>query len=97
MQATPAFRGPSPTTGCAAARSRAGPPLGGAFWDGGAKTFVHKGINGRWRDTLTPEDCARYERVAVEQLGEACARWLAGASAATEAPRLTNSWPLIHS
>ena len=34
-------------------------------------------INGRWRDTLTPEDCARYERVAVEQLGEACARWLA--------------------
>jgi hypothetical protein len=77
MQATPAFRGPSPTAGCAATRSRAGPPLGGAFWDGGAETFVHKGINGRWRDTLTPEDCARYERVAVEQLGEACARWLA--------------------
>jgi hypothetical protein len=65
-----------PTAGCAATRSRAGPPLGGAFWDGGAETFVHKGINGRWRDTL-PEDCARYERVAVEQLGEACARWLA--------------------
>jgi aryl sulfotransferase len=52
-------------------------PLGGAFWDGGAATFVHKGINGRWRDTLTAEDCARYERTAVERLGEACARWLA--------------------
>ena len=52
-------------------------PLGGAFWDGGATTFVHKGTNGRWRDRLTPEDCARYERVAVEQLGEECARWLA--------------------
>ena len=39
MQATPAFRGPSPTAGCATARSRAGPPLGGAFWDGGAETL----------------------------------------------------------
>lgn len=46
-------------------------PLGGAFWDGGAETFIHKGVNGRWADTLTPEDCAEYE------LGAACARWLA--------------------
>jgi aryl sulfotransferase len=52
-------------------------PLGGAFWDGGAQTFVHKGTNGRWRDTLTAEDCARYEQMAVDQLGEDCARWLA--------------------
>ncbi len=52
-------------------------PLGGIFWDGGAQTFIHKGTNGRWRDTLTAEDCARYERMAIEQLGEACARWLA--------------------
>jgi aryl sulfotransferase len=51
-------------------------PLGGVFWDGGAATFIHKGTNGRWRGTLTPEDCARYEKMAVEQLGEACARWL---------------------
>jgi aryl sulfotransferase len=52
-------------------------PLGGAFWDGGAATFVHKGTNGRWRDTLSPKDCARYEQMAVDQLGEDCARWLA--------------------
>jgi aryl sulfotransferase len=52
-------------------------PLGGKVWEGGAKTFIHKGTNGRWRDTLTAEDCARYERTAVERLGEACARWLA--------------------
>ena len=52
-------------------------PLGGAFWDGGAETFIHKGTDGRWRGTLTPEDCARYERTAEEQLGKACARWLA--------------------
>jgi aryl sulfotransferase len=51
-------------------------PLGGMFWDGGAATFIHKGTNGRWRDTLTAEDCARYERMAAERLGEPRARWL---------------------
>ncbi len=51
-------------------------PLGGAFWDGGAETFVHKGTNGRWRDVLTAEDCRWYETVAQAQLGDACARWL---------------------
>lgn len=52
-------------------------PLGGAFWDGGAATFVHKGTNGRWREALTPEDCRRYEETARRELGEACAHWLA--------------------
>lgn len=52
-------------------------PLGGVFWDGGAETFINKGTNGRWRDTLTAEDVSRYEAMAQEQLGAACARWLA--------------------
>lgn len=52
-------------------------PLGGSVWEGGGKTFINKGTNGRWRDTLTTEDIANYERTAVEQLGEDCARWLA--------------------
>jgi aryl sulfotransferase len=52
-------------------------PLGGAFWDGGAETFVHKGTNGRWRDTLSEEECRWYEETARRELGEACARWLA--------------------
>jgi aryl sulfotransferase len=52
-------------------------PLGGLFWDGGAQTFINKGTNGRWRDVLTAEDVARYERTAREELGEACAAWLA--------------------
>jgi aryl sulfotransferase len=56
-------------------------PLGGAFWDGGAETFVNKGTNGRWRDTLTAEDCAQYERIALEQLGPDCAAWLAAGAA----------------
>lgn len=52
-------------------------PLGGAFWDGGAETFINKGCNGRWKDTLTREDCAAYEARAVKELGAECARWLA--------------------
>lgn len=52
-------------------------PLGGAFWDGGVQTFINKGTNGRWRDVLTAEDIARYERAAHRELGEECALWLA--------------------
>ncbi len=53
-------------------------PLGGIFWEGGAKTFIHKGTNGRWRDTLTPEESKAYEAKALAELGPECARWLAG-------------------
>ena len=51
-------------------------PLGGLFWDGGAQTFINKGVNGRWKDMLSREEVERYERVAEEQLGKDCARWL---------------------
>ena len=51
-------------------------PLGGAVWDGGAATFVHKGRNGRWRDELPLEDSLAYERRAVAELGPDCAAWL---------------------
>lgn len=58
------------------ANATASVPLGGAFWDGGAETFVHKGVNGRWRDTLTPADSAAYEQKAIQELGPDCAEWL---------------------
>ena len=51
-------------------------PLGGAFWDAGAQVFINKGVNGRWRDTLTPSDNAAYELRAKQELGEDCAHWL---------------------
>lgn len=51
-------------------------PLGGAFWDGGAKTFIHKGKNGRWNDDLSSEVSERYEKMAIDRLGIDCARWL---------------------
>ena len=44
-------------------------PLGGAFWDGGAQTFIHKGQNGRWRDVLSAEQNMQYEQRAQSELG----------------------------
>jgi aryl sulfotransferase len=52
-------------------------PLGGAFWDAGAEVFINKGVNGRWKDTLSPDEVARYEARAVKELGPDCAHWLA--------------------
>lgn len=52
-------------------------PMGGAFWDAGAEVFIHKGVNGRWRDLLSTEQVAAYEARAESELGAECARWLA--------------------
>lgn len=52
-------------------------PLGGAIFEGGAQTFINKGVNGRWRDVLTPADIAAYEARAMSELGADCAGWLA--------------------
>jgi aryl sulfotransferase len=58
-------------------------PLGGAFWEGGATTFINKGTNGRWRDVLPAAEIGAYERRAREALGDACAHWLATGEMAT--------------
>jgi aryl sulfotransferase len=52
-------------------------PPGGAFWDCGAQTFIHKGTNGRWGDELTPADGIAYEETALREPGEECTSWLA--------------------
>jgi aryl sulfotransferase len=52
-------------------------PLGGDPWEGGGETFINKGVNGRWRDVLTPEESFAYEQMALEKLGPDCAKWLA--------------------
>lgn len=51
-------------------------PLGGAFWDAGAQVFIHKGVNGRWKDVLSAEESRAYEARAVRELGPECADWL---------------------
>ena len=51
-------------------------PLGGAIFEGGAKTFINKGVNGRWRSVLTAQDNQRYEDMARRELGAECAGWM---------------------
>jgi len=46
------------------------------IFKGGAQAVINKGFNGRWRDALTDEDVATYEKLAVEKLGAQCAKWL---------------------
>ena len=43
---------------------------------------MHKGTNGRWRDVLSAEDSAAYERRAIAELGPEAAAWLAGGASA---------------
>lgn len=45
---------------------------------GGADSFLYKGTNGRWRDVLTAEEVAAYERRAAELLPADAVAWLAG-------------------
>jgi aryl sulfotransferase len=52
-------------------------PLGGVMWKGGTKTFINKGTNGRWKETLTAAESAEYEAKALAELGPECAHWLA--------------------
>jgi aryl sulfotransferase len=52
-------------------------PLEGELWQGGAKTFINKGINKRWEGSLSEEKSQRYELTAKEKLGKECANWLA--------------------
>lgn len=42
-----------------------------------AEVFIHEGVNGRWRDTLTREESAAYEKRAELELCAPVARWLA--------------------
>ena len=63
-------------------------PLGGAFWDGGAQTFIHKGTNGRWRDILSEEEVSRHEHRALEELDNECVHWLATGEMPQDAMKL---------
>ncbi len=45
-------------------------------FDKGSDRFLNKGVNGRWKDVLTPEDLARYDAVVKAKLSPALAAWL---------------------
>jgi aryl sulfotransferase len=52
-------------------------PMGEGIFQGGTKTFINKGTNGRWRDVLSAADVEKYERIVKEKLTPDCAHWLA--------------------
>jgi aryl sulfotransferase len=51
-------------------------PNKGASFKGGVKAFINKGTNGTWKDILSQEESKKYEKMAVDKLGPACAHWL---------------------
>jgi aryl sulfotransferase len=44
---------------------------------GGARAFLYKGTNGRWREALTDGDLALYDSAVIRELTPDCAQWLA--------------------
>jgi len=62
------------------------PNLAFAF-DHGAQRFINKGVNGRWKDMLTPEDLARYDALIERRLPAPLARWLEHGRLETGDPR----------
>jgi len=51
-------------------------PFAEQGWKGGAKTFIFKGTNGRWKDVLSPEELELYTEAAARVLTPGCAAWL---------------------
>jgi aryl sulfotransferase len=79
-----ADRWPGLVERCTFASMRARAAEIGPFEDlfvGGAESFLYKGTNGRWRDVLTADELAAYDRAVAAWLTPDAARWLAGRDA----------------
>jgi aryl sulfotransferase len=77
--AVPAAKWPAVVERCTFASMQArGEEIGRfeRFFEGGAKSFLFKGTNGRWRDVLTPEELAAYASRVAEVLPPAAGVWL---------------------
>ena len=53
-------------------------PTVGVMFDRGHDRFLNKGTNGRWKDVLTPEDLARFDRLAQTKFTPAARAWIEG-------------------
>jgi aryl sulfotransferase len=51
-------------------------PTAGVIWQGGGNTFLHKGVNGRWRDVYRPDDLASYDTKVKSSFSPELARWI---------------------
>ena len=43
---------------------------------GGAKTFINKGTNGRWRSVLTSDELKMYDATVARELTPDCHTWI---------------------
>ncbi len=53
-------------------------PFAARSWDRGADRFLYKGVNGRWKDVLTPADLDAYAARVNVEFTPALAAWLEG-------------------
>ena len=51
-------------------------PMAEVMWEGGARRFLHKGTNGRWRDVFAPEDLKVYAAKVEREFSPDLAHWL---------------------
>ena len=51
-------------------------PESSELWKGGTDRFMNKGTNGRWRDVLTEEELAQYDKAVAKALTPDAAHWL---------------------
>ena len=75
----PAESWPAVVDRCTFDRMRADADKVGNFdraFEGGAKSFLFKGINGRWREVLTEGELRRYRHRVRESLAPEAAFWL---------------------
>lgn len=61
-------------------------PSGGATWKGGARTFLNKGANGRWRDVFSAEELSLYDTACERALSPDCREWLENGGAVVNTP-----------
>ncbi|MBN1580296.1 MAG: sulfotransferase domain-containing protein [Anaerolineae bacterium] len=65
-------------------------PDGGSFLTGGARRFLNKGTNGRWKGVLTQEELALYEEKTKKELGPDSRKWIELGMQALEKGEKTN-------
>jgi len=58
-------------------------------WVGGAKTFLHKGVNGRWQGAFAEADLATYKAKVAAEFTPALAAWLESGRLAAGDPALS--------
>jgi aryl sulfotransferase len=51
-------------------------PTAGFIWQGGGDTFLHKGVNGRWRDVFHADDLVAYDARLKREFPPELARWI---------------------